>query len=79
MQSRWKGTKCQNFLNHLYHDNRGWVPEGSLINGSPLRYWLLWYDYRNYERFTKNIREPQLLKAEPPWMAPDKPCNKGGK
>ena len=72
MRSRWKGTKFQNFLNHLYHDNRGWVQEGSLINGSPYRYWLLWYDYRNYERFTKNIGEPQLLKAEPPWMAPDK-------
>jgi len=60
----------QNFLRHLYHDHRGWVPEGSLINGSPYRYWLLWYDHRNYERFTKNIGEPQLLKAEPPWMAP---------
>jgi hypothetical protein len=60
----------QKFLNHLYHDHQGWVSEGTLINASPYRYWLLWYDHRNYERFTKNIGEPQLLKAEPPWMAP---------
>ena len=59
------------FLVHLNHEHRGYCPEGSLINGSPFRYWLLWYDYRNYERFTKTVGKPQLIRADPPWIAPN--------
>ena len=59
------------FLAHLNHEHRGYCPERSLIDGSPFRYWLFWYDYRNYERFTKTVRKPQIIRADPPWIAPN--------
>ena len=34
----------------------------------PYRFWLIWYDDENYERFTKTIGDVNYVHAEPPWI-----------
>ena len=64
------GEVCNGFkfLDHLYSEHRGICPAGSLINASPYRFWLIWYDDENYERFTKTIGDVNYVHAEPPWI-----------
>ena len=56
------------FITHCDTKHRGYCPEGSLINASPYRFWLLWYDDRNWLRFNDMSKEPQFIKADPPWI-----------
>ena len=56
------------FITHCDTKHRGYCPEGSLINTSPYRFWLLWYDDRNWLRFNDMSKEPQFIKADPPWI-----------
>ena len=56
------------FLHHLQHVHRGYCPAGSLINANPYRFWILWYDDRNFVRFTTTIGKPSYIKADPPWI-----------
>jgi hypothetical protein len=58
----------KDFLLHCKIYHRGWVPKGSLINGSPYRYWILWYDDRNFVKFFQDKGEIQYIKAKPPWI-----------
>ena len=53
---------------HCNINHRGYCPKGSLINASPYRYWLLWFDERNFKRFMDTIGDPQHIKAPPPWI-----------
>lgn len=55
------------FLTHCQIEHRSWCPSGSLINASPYRYWLLWYNDENYLRFMNWKGEIQYKKADPPW------------
>ena len=32
------------FIGHLNLEHKGWYPAGTLLNATPYRYWLLWYD-----------------------------------
>ena len=63
------GEVCNghNFLTHCQTLHRSWCPSGSLINASPYRYWLLWYDDENYSRFMNWKGIIQYKKADPPW------------
>ena len=56
------------FIDHLNVNHKGWCPAGTLINATPFRYWLLWYDDRNFTRFMQNSRN--FIKADPPWIYP---------
>jgi hypothetical protein len=58
-----------NFGVHCDTKHRGYCPKGSLINASPYRYWLLWFDDRNFGRFMNTIGDPQYIKAPPPWVS----------
>ena len=55
------------FLFHIDSLHNGFCPTGSLINASPYRYWLLWYNDENFLRFKEN-RNPNYIKADPPWL-----------
>lgn len=55
------------FLSHIDSQHNGFCPTGSLINASPYRYWLLWYNDENFLRFREN-RNPNYIKADPPWL-----------
>jgi hypothetical protein len=56
------------FITHCDTKHGGYCPEGLLINASPYRFWLLWYDDRNWLRFNDMSKEPQFIKADPPWI-----------
>jgi len=56
------------FLVHCEVKHRGFVPAGSLINASPYRFWLLWYDDINYLEFMQAKGDPKYIKADPPWI-----------
>ena len=52
---------------HCDTKHRGYCPKGSLINASPYRYWLLWFDDRNFGRFMNAVGDPQYI--APPWIS----------
>ena len=56
------------FITNCDVHHRGYCPEGSLINASPYRFWLLWYDDANFLRFMDLSKEPQFNRADPPWV-----------
>ena len=56
------------FLIHCIEKHRGFVPAGSLINASPYRFWLLWFDDYNFLEFMQAKGDPKYIKADPPWI-----------
>ena len=57
-----------NFAIHFNHHHRGWVPANSLINASPYRFWIYWYDDENFTRFMETRGEPRFTRVAPPWV-----------
>lgn len=65
------GEVCdgQLFLHHLQIKHRSICPAGTLLNAWPHRFWLPWYDDRNFLRFHNTVgRPPNYIKAGPPWI-----------
>ena len=56
------------FAIHCNHHHRGWVPANSLINASPYRFWILWYDDDNFKKFMETRGEPKFTSVTPPWV-----------
>ena len=56
------------FSIHCNHQHRGWVPANSLINASPYRFWIYWYDDENFTRFMETRGEPRFTRVAPPWV-----------
>ena len=54
---------------HCETKHRGYCPKGSLINASPYRYWILWFDDRNFWKFMNTVGDPQYIKAFPLWIS----------
>ena len=42
-------------------------PAGTLINTWTQRFWLIWYDVRNFVRFINTKGIQNYIKADPPW------------
>ena len=68
MRKSWGGIKWLGFpISH-----RAWtqrlLSHRKMINANPYRFWILWYDDRNFTRFTTTIRKPSYIKAVPPWI-----------
>ena len=55
------------FIIHCQTEHKGYVPAGSLINASPYRFWLLWWDDENFIRFMETRGESRYTRAKPPW------------
>ncbi len=64
------GEVCdgKEFLYHLQIKHRSICPAGSLINAWPHRFWLLWYDDKNYIKFMETRGNPNYIRAKPPWL-----------
>ena len=56
------------FSVHCLINHRGMAPAGSLVNASPYRYWLIWWDEENYLRFMHTKGEPNYTRVKPPWV-----------
>ena len=56
------------FSIHCNHHHKGWVPANSLINASPYRFWIYWYDDENFTRFMETRGEPRFTRVAPPWV-----------
>ena len=56
------------FPTHCYTYHRGWCPEGSLVNATQFRYWILWFDDANLLEFLDLSRKLQYKKADHPWF-----------
>ena len=55
------------FSVHCQTYHRGMAPAGSLVNASPYRYWLIWWDEENYLRFMHTRGEPNYSRVKSPW------------
>ena len=56
------------FLHHIQTSHGCICPAGSLINGWPHLFWLLWYDDRNILRFHNKVGTQNYIKAKLPWI-----------
>ena len=53
---------------HCQTKHRGFTPAHSLVNASPFRYWILWYDEENFLKFWKTRGKAKFTRVPPPWI-----------